>query len=62
MLEAYLDGGPDYGIVSRGIAFSVGIPLGPIDTLWAETRAYVRERDAKRAAEAAATEGEGTAA
>jgi hypothetical protein len=62
MLEHYMDGGPDYGIVSRAIAFSVGMPLAPIDTMWAEVRAYVRDRDAKRAAEAEATNGEGTAA
>jgi hypothetical protein len=52
MLEAFLDGGADYGLLSRAVAFSVGMPLEPIDELWAKTRAYKRDRDAKAAAEA----------
>jgi hypothetical protein len=53
-LEDFLDGGPDWEIVCRGVAHSVGIPPEAIREMWVKTRAYKRERDAKREAEAQA--------
>jgi hypothetical protein len=56
-LRDFLNGGPDYEIVCRAVALSIGLPLEPIHQLWVETREYKRSKDAAAAAAEGAEEG-----
>jgi hypothetical protein len=46
-LRDYLDGGPDYEIVCRGVGMQIGVAPDIIKEMWRDARKYKHEEELK---------------